>query len=448
MSKKIVNRQVAITELSKLSSQFVIVENPSYIHPNYDIFPLVKKNKTPFNKVIATVMDMDGTTTTTEVLCIHSLEYMVRAISGKLAKSEWNGLNHVKDYPNIIGNSTTKHVEYLLNSYGSMIIKSEAQSAFIKAAIWTLIKGKDVGRKNEVKNNLIALGLNELLFDKRIIQFQSARPDENKYLEFIKYAVRKYSKFVKLNQKEDSVRMGIDIYYQRYHEILERLLRGESQKIISELSLEKGKHLIEPLPAVGIFLAFVKGLLGKDASKLSKYIAETKLKKNPKSKINIEKLSNHLENLGTHFQNKPMKIAVVTSSISYEADIVLGEVFKVIQNEIKTWQLPTAKRKKLIERFSDHNRFYDAVITASDSSEIRLKPHRDLYSIALNKLSIPIIDFDKVIGFEDSESGLIAMRAAGIGNCVAVPFTQTSGHNFKAASLIAKNGVADILVKF
>jgi hypothetical protein len=448
MSKRIINRNNAIKELSKQSSEFVVVENPSYIYPKYEIFPLAKKNKTPLNKVIATVMDMDGTTTTTEVLCIHSLEYMIRRISGKMNVNQWVGFDPLNDFPNIIGNSTTKHVEYLINTYKSMIIKSEAQKCFIESAIHTLVEGKDEGRKSEVKNNLITLGCNGLTSEKFIVEFQTSKPTQKNYYDFIKHAVGKYSRYVTLNRTEDYVRIGIDIYYQRYHEILKRLLRGESQKIISELNLNSGKHLVEPMPAIGIFLALVKGLLGKDAAKFSIIIAEIVTKRNPKLKINIEKLSKHLETLGILFQKKPIKIAVVTSSISYEADIVLGEVFKVIQDEIKTWLLPISKKNKLIEIFSDHNKFYDAVVTASDSNEIRLKPHRDLYSIALNKLSIPIIDFNKVIGFEDSESGLIAMRAAGIGNCVAVPFTQTSGHNFKAASLIAKNGVADILVKF
>jgi beta-phosphoglucomutase-like phosphatase (HAD superfamily) len=448
MSKRIVTRNEAIKELSKLSSEFVIVDNPSYIHPKFEIFPLAGKNKTPLNKVVATVMDMDGTTTTTEVLCIHSLEYMVRCISGRMSTTNWSGLDNVKDYPNIIGNSTTKHVEYLISTYQNKIVKFEAQKAFIEAAIWTLIYGKDQGRKSEVTNNLVSLGVSELLSDKSLIKFQSIKITKNTFNDLVKYAIKKYAAIVALNRPDDFVRVGIDIYYKHYHELLQRLLMGESQKIISELHLEKGKHLIEPMPAVGIYLAIVKGLLGEDAAIFSDYLVRIITKNNSKMKLDAEKLSEHLKMLGIHFLKNPLKIAVVTSSILYEADIVLREVFKAIQDEIKTWQLPSQRKRKLIKVFSDYKSFYDSVITANDSSEIRLKPHRDLYSMALYKLSIDKKDFNKVIGFEDSESGLIAMRAAGIGNCVAVPFAQTSGHNFKAASLIANNGVADILVKF
>ena len=87
------------------------------------------------------------------------------------------------------------------------------------------------------------------------------------------------------------------------------------------------------------------------------------------------------------------------------------------------------------------------MITASDSNEIRLKPHRDLYSIALHKLGVPKNKFKHVIGFEDSESGSIAIRAAGIGLSVAVPFAQTSGHNMNTAAYICKNGLPEVILK-
>jgi beta-phosphoglucomutase-like phosphatase (HAD superfamily) len=90
---------------------------------------------------------------------------------------------------------------------------------------------------------------------------------------------------------------------------------------------------------------------------------------------------------------------------------------------------------------------YDAFITASDSTEIRLKPHRDLYSIALHQMNVPVKDFGNVIGFEDSESGTIAIRAAGIGRCIAVPFAQTKGHNFEAATLVCAGGVPEVVLE-
>ncbi|MBX2977516.1 MAG: hypothetical protein KF721_15425 [Ignavibacteriaceae bacterium] len=446
MSKEIVNKKTAIKMLSRLGSEFVIVDNPSYINPNYDIFPLSKKLRDPLSKMIASVMDMDGTTTTTEVLCIHSLEFMIRKFSGFLTPQQWRGLDHEKDFPNVIGNSTTKHVEYLIKTYGKIINNDFVIQSFIQAAVWTLLFGKDEGRKREVIDNLSAFNLSSLHNEISLKLKDNLSISLNEFDSIIKKAQRKYSKLIVIRGESDLVRIGIDVYYQRYHEILERIRNGEAKQISNELNLEIGKHLIEPMPAIGVFLALVKGLLGKDASKFVDYLVQIKKKSSSKN-IDKSKLENHLALLGEHFQKYPMKVAIVTSSIKYEADIVLSEVFKVLTNEVDNWNISKSKKIKIKNHFTAFDKFYEAIITATDSSEIRLKPHRDLYSLALYRLSIPVKDFNKVIGFEDSESGLIAMRAAGIGNCVAVPFAQTSGHNFQAASIIAKNGVVDILTK-
>jgi len=150
--------------------------------------------------------------------------------------------------------------------------------------------------------------------------------------------------------------------------------------------------------------------------------------------------------LGRHFERWPAKVGVVTSSIEYEARIVLAEVFDVVRRQVERWPLPSEKRDPLVERLSDYRALYDAFVTASDSSEIRLKPHRDLYSIALHALGVAPEEFDDVIGFEDSESGTIAIRAAGIGLCVALPFADTAGHDLSAASFVLHGGLPEAML--
>jgi len=126
----------------------------------------------------------------------------------------------------------------------------------------------------------------------------------------------------------------------------------------------------------------------------------------------------------------------------------LREVFKIILSKIDK-MLPNSNEKiKILNWFKDYKNYYDAVITASDSNEIRLKPHRDLYSIALYKLNMPRDKFNQVVGFEDSESGTIAIRAAGIGLSIAVPFAETSGHNLKAATYVCKGGLPEVILKY
>ncbi|MCX6137815.1 MAG: hypothetical protein NTV54_10010, partial [Ignavibacteriales bacterium] len=228
----------------------------------------------------------------------------------------------------------------------------------------------------------------------------------------------------------------------------ERIKRGESAHVSLEIFNDRHKHLIQPMPGVLIFLSLVKGWLGEEAALLvnpliSAYEQKTGTRYNgPDTDAARERLLA----LGTHFKNRPMKTAIVTSSIFYEADIVMQEVFSVLSSQLEGLPI-SEKRKEIIrQRLSHYRNVYDAFITASDSSEIRLKPHRDLYSIALHHLNIPKKEFDTVIGFEDSESGTIAIRAAGIGLCVAVPFAQTSGHNLTAAAHVCRGGLPETLL--
>ena len=195
--KKFVTKAEASKYLNDLGNEFTIIQNPSYIHPNYEVIPLAPKLVKPSKKIVAVVMDMDGTTTTTEELCIHSLEFMVRKISGRMNKSNWAGLDHQKDYPHIIGNSTTKHVEYLIRKYQSTIKMNELKSSYIFAALWTILIGKDDSRKEEVKNNLFSLGCSALLSDRKFLDLQKIKTTESKLKSSLKYFTEKYAHHIK-----------------------------------------------------------------------------------------------------------------------------------------------------------------------------------------------------------------------------------------------------------
>ncbi len=444
MKKKLVNKKEAKQLLSKLGNEFALVKNPDYIHPEFEFYPLAKKIKKT-KKLVAAVMDMDGTTTTTELLCIHSLEYMVRKFSGKMEKSYWTGVTD-EDYPNIIGNSTTKHVEYLISRYSKSFIREEVIKSFLFAAFWTLVYGKDSQRKQEVINNLRNYNVADLLNDVIMKKYKSITVLDDEDKEQIQNELfERYGNSFGSLSRNDYVRFGIDTYYQRYHEILERIRLGESKFIAQELFDDPGKHLIEAMPGISVFLPLIKGLITKHQDLFFNYLVKTSNLRYSGEKLKA--LKNQFNKLCNFFNSNPVRTSIVTSSIFYEADIVLREVFKVISCDLNNLLPDSEFKQNLLKHFSDYNFYYDAIVTASDSSEIRLKPHRDLYSIALYKLNIPKRDFNKVIGFEDSESGTIAIRAAGIGLCVAVPFTQTSGHNFDAATFICKKGLPEVLIK-
>jgi len=450
MSKKFISKNEAKKLIADLSDEFVVINNPLYIYPDYEIYPLAKKVLKPVKHLSAAVMDMDGTTTTTELLCIHSLEFMIRTFSNRISKSSWRGLDEKSDYPNIIGNSTTKHVEYLIKKYQKYFRKTDVIEAFLFAAFWTLFFGKDAQRKQEVSANLKQFKIINLTGDSYLIKFkQNLFLDEEDKAQIRKYLYDKFNKNFSSFTFNDYIRLGIDVYYQRYHEILERIKIGEGRFVADELFGDPNKHLIEAMPGMSVFLPLIKGLITEQKDLFFNFLFENYQNKEKENFTlrQIEKTRNKFFDLCDYFSKTPMKTAIVTSSIFYEADIVLREVFKVIYSELNHLLSDSDFKTRILSYFKDYNSYYDSVISASDSSEIRLKPHRDLYSIALYKLNIPKEKFSEVIGFEDSESGTIAIRAAGIGLCIAVPFAQTSGHNFKAATYICKKGIPEVLLK-
>ncbi len=449
MKKTMYTRNEVFAELETLGNEYVKVQNPDYIHPAFEFYPLAPKNMEPSQQIQAILMDMDGTTTTTEELCIHSLEYMVRKLSDRMSVDAWSGLDHQADYPHIIGNSTTKHVEYLCTKYSDSFIPEKSVRAFIYAALWTLLTGKDKQRQEDVRNNLINLGLAGVITDEKYyLLAHTSSISEHDLLNTVDELFEKYGRTIVSLQMSDYVRLAIDVYYQRYHHILERIKAGESRNLSSELFANPDKHLIEPMPGVEIFLPLVKGWLGDDILNLYEHLIGAYEKKSGVhySLENQKSILKKLEALSRKFVQHPAKVAIVTSSIYYEADIVVAEVFKVLCERIEKMNLPDTKTSMLLEKFSRYQDYYDSFVTASDSSEIRLKPHRDLYSIALHQVGMKSEQFKNVVGFEDSESGTIAIRAAGIGRCVAVPFAQTSGHNFAAASHICKGGLPEVIL--
>ena len=450
-TEKFLNQVQAGEMITRLGTEFAIVKNPDYVHPPVEIYPLAPKITAPVDRLVAAVMDMDGTTTTTETLCLHSLEYMVRKITGRISQETWAGLDPIEDYPHIIGNSTTRHVEYLIQKYSEAIKHESLKSAYLYAALWFLIYGKDQNRIDEVKNNLANLGYGEMLTDANMISLlNSTDGNEKEMSKLHTYLLKRYGNSFRAISSSEIVRAAIDIYYQRYHEILSLIQAGKGKSLATDLLNKPGLNLIEPMPGVGEFLALIKGWLGEELEKLLPQILDLFQQANVEGgkEIDFDVCGKKLIALAKRFQHNPLKIAVVTSSIFYEADIVMTEVFRVLQKQVENWQISQSRKELLLEKFSDYKNVYDGFVTASDSSEIRLKPHRDLYSIALHQLGIPVKQFGQVLGFEDSESGTIAIRAAGIGLCVAVPFSDTQHHDLSAAAFVLHGGLPEAMVRY
>ncbi|HOK89945.1 MAG TPA: hypothetical protein PK379_07945 [Candidatus Hydrogenedentes bacterium] len=434
MSKKIVDAVEVIARVRAMGDTFAVVANPPYVHPPFEIYPLAPARRVLTDGLKAVVMDMDGTTTTTEPLCVHALDTMVRRCSGRDADPRWPGLSPEADYPHIIGNSTTKHVEFLVLKYRDQFAPRAVLDAYLRGTRWTLASGRDPQRRRDALATLQACaltGASEYMPGStgETIPDLSDEALERLYRD-------NTSQWQKCLQDPSLLtRIGVEIYYHRYHEVLESIGRGENTGTTHTIAGVSGR-LVQPMPGIGIFLALVKGILGEHAGACARILRPGA----------GEREQHALADLGRYFQTHPVLTGLVTSSIRYEADIVLGEIFRQLVEEVTTWPVPEPIRQTAREAFRDHHCFYDTVVTATDSHEIRLKPHRDLYSIALFQLGLAPEDFGKVAGFEDSESGTIAMRAAGIGLACAVPFHMTEGHSFEAAAWVCPGGLPEVLL--
>lgn len=434
----IIDKSQAAELATGSSDLFVRIPNPSYVFPPYEICPIAAP-LTGFDKPpVAAVMDMDGTTTTTETLCLHSLEHAVRKAMGP-AGMEWTGLDPQRDYPNVIGNSTTKHVEYLVDAYGARFDAHALGQAFLAAAGWTLRHSRDEQRRQQVRINLRRAGWDE----DTITDLADGAGEKNRMAPQTPAPASP-----PITRRELQVQACIDVYYQRYHEILAAIEAGDRKFLTAIPGVDADRPLIEPMPGVAVTLALLSGDLGGEAGKLAGLLpAPDAMKTAGRDGSALTDAQTTLVHLGRFFGDHPVRLALVTSSIRYEAEVVMGEVFGAIRKEVAGWPVSDTVKARLDARFASPDACYDAFVTASDSSEIRLKPFRDLYSIALQQTGVDPADFDAVIGFEDSQSGTVAIRAAGIGRCVAVPFHETGGHDFDAASLVAHGGLPEVLIQ-
>lgn len=160
----------------------------------------------------------------------------------------------------------------------------------------------------------------------------------------------------------------IALYYKYYHQTLSDIRDGK-----------RDEGLIEPMPHLGEFLTWARA--------------------------------------------RGLKIGIVTSSIEWELDIVMTEVFKRLG-----WSTPFKE-------------FYDATIGADAVGEPFLKPHPNLYVLMAEKLGVAP---GRAVVVEDSTAGILAGRVAGF-SVAAVPHHHTEGHSFDMADLgVMEGGLAEV----
>ncbi|MBN2309123.1 MAG: hypothetical protein JXR94_09145, partial [Candidatus Hydrogenedentes bacterium] len=328
---KFTNTLGAAELAAALGHEFAVVQNPSYVHPAYELYPLPDKRTELSDGMVGAVMDMDGTTTTTEPLCIHSLETMVRRITNHEGDPAWPGLNRKRDLPHIIGNSTTKHVEYLVRTYGADIDDAAFRLFYLYSAIWTIGKAADPGRRAEVCANMAALAIEDALDDPRFQELAAADSlDTPEARRGVRALTDDFGPRLRLASFADRVRAAVDVYYQRYHFILARIAAGDGESVERDVFGSQGGHLIRPMTGIGVFLAMLKGWLGTDVAFCFDEFRDHLSRLDLASDFDVDAARALLPALGAYFAQRPAAVAVVTSSIRYEADIVLGEVFRVL----------------------------------------------------------------------------------------------------------------------
>jgi hypothetical protein len=239
------------------------------------------------------------------------------------------------------------------------------------------------------------------------------------------------------------VAAALDVYYFRYHAILRGLEAGHGQRLCRELLGDASRHLVAPMPGYAIFVALIKGWLGAEAEKVFELLAALRpVATPPPHKPSLAQLAA----LGRHFEMHPVKVALVTASIGYEAHASMREVIRVAAEEARAWPVSAACADRVQQGLSDYRAIFDAFICASDACEHRLKPHRDLYSLALHQMAVPPAEYPYCVGLEDTEPGIIALRAAGIGSAVALPNRDTANQDYSAATLVVPGGLPEFIL--
>lgn len=447
--KKLLKSEEASEIVAKMGLEFAVLHNPAPLYPEVELYPLAPKVTAPRKELQAVMLSLEGTVCSTLELRLHSLEYVIRSISGRTGKDQWKGLDPLLDHPNLLGISVSEQIRYLIQRYHNFIKNDQLKGAYFHSALWTIIIGHDQERKAETSRDLEYFGLGEMLKDSKLEEL-AAQKEFNKFNSNLitNYFLHKYGGSFNPQNFDDRAKAASEVFFQHYHQMLELIKYGEGSNLAEEISGDSEIPLIRPMDSIPVLFALVKGLLGEEAVNLFEDLSrELKTKSSQVYRISSEmEAKTQLERLGRIFEEHPSKVAIAASVSRYEADIILSEVFNNISHQVRKWKISHERKEKLLESFSDYRNMVEVFITADEASRIRPKPHRDLFSIALSRLGIQQNMFDRILGLEDTENGIIALRAAGIGLAAAVPFSRNIRHDFSSAAFVLPGGVTEAIL--
>jgi hypothetical protein len=430
-------------------AEFAQVRNLDYIFAPFELYPLAPRVTAPLPRLAAFAVDMDGTSTTTEPLALHSLEYMVRRFTARLDHAAWAGLDEQLDLPYVIGNSNFRHTEFLVNRYRDHVNHAAFTQAFIEAVTWTLACMTDPQRRRDIQQNARNCGLAGLLADadfRKLVTGGTVTADNVATL--VTPLVARFGPAFRPEHLSEQVASALDIYYMRYHAILRELERGQGERLARELLGDGGRRLVEPMPGYDVFIPLIKGWLGPEVDALYEPLRAYLLQHTElgHTAAELDSWRPRLTRLAEHFRRQPAKLSLVTASIAYETHACMKEVIAVMAQRVQEWPVPAATKDRLAANLASYLDVFDGFVCATDAWEARLKPHRDLYSLALFQMSIPKADYRYCVGLEDTEPGIIALRAAGIGCAIALPNHDTRRQDYSAATAVVRGGLPELML--
>ena len=434
------SRDRAQALLGELGEDFAVLPSFPNTYPPYDIVPLAPKRTRLAGWPEAILLDMDGTLTSTEPLCLRALDEVLRLATGHGDDPDWRGLDPKRDYPHLIGNSTTTHVEYVMRTYADQIVPEELQRHALEAALWALAHGTDPLRSDEATRHIETYGLGELLEEDFVIELLSPDGWKSRRGKALRRTLLKdLSHAIPLETLAMRVCAGIDIYYRWWHGALHEFHCRKKSHAVDAAH----PRLIMPMPGVGAFLAIVHGLLGTEAEALSPMLRANLGETAPDDATARARL----RAMGAAFAERPVQAAVVTAARYYEMESCLESAFDELLEEVNDWPVSNTCRQHVQASFEEKMFMFQDLVWANSPVELRLKPHRDAYTVALHGLGIEPDAYDRVLGIEDSCAGITALRAAGIGLAVAVPFEHSGQQDYSAASVVVKGGLPAVILQ-
>ncbi len=411
--------------LDEQSTDFARVENPPGIFPAHEVVPLAPGYSTVEASPAALFLDMDGTITCTEPLFLHGVEQVVRRATGWATCDDWAGLDPAIDHPRIVGYSTVRNLEYLHGKFGAAVLPPLFFDAVDSALVF--LGAHPIPHDIEVRiDDMMAAYHLEAWWDDAQATHRVESDGAQIRADFLgRYRTIDVNMFAQ---------MGLMVFYADYLDALMKVNRGDGASVSQAVYGDPHIPAVAPMPGIALLCAVAKGWLRpEDGPALAAAHGQE----------GVQRLGLCLECFSGH----PARVALVTSSGSHETELVLEAVFRAMREEVRGWGIPQDLVERIQQGFEDPKNYFDTIVTCDDVIEGRTKPFRDPYTLALGRLGLHGDAARRVIGFEDTEAGIIAQRGAGVGVPCALPIEHTRHQDFSAAAHVLPGGVLEALFR-